>query len=96
MFHLNPHSVPLFPAVQVLTAAKADVRSFGMMMSCVKGASSAVAASQRAKYALKDRWSTLHLVYSQYSYITPASLKNNNEALSNPVTRSCHKALPLV
>jgi hypothetical protein len=96
MFHLSPHSVPLLPAVQVLTAAKADVRSFGMMMSWVKGASSAVAASQRAKYALKDRWSTLHLVYSQYSCITPSSLKNNNEALSNPVTRSCHKALPFV
>lgn len=88
--------MPLGPAVQVFTAASADVRSFGMMMSWVKGASSAVAASQRAKYALKERWSTLHLVYSQYSYITSFSLKNNNEALSNPVTRSCHRALPFV
>lgn len=67
----------------------------GMMVLWVKGANSAVAASQRVKYALKDFWSVLHLLASQGSYMMPLS-KKTVEAFKRPVTRSCQRALPFV
>merc|ERR1712225_21918 len=53
--HFSPHRVPVLPAVQVFTAAMADVSISSIILSCVQGASSAVAASSRIKYVLKER-----------------------------------------
>jgi hypothetical protein len=63
--HFSPHCVPVVPAVHVFAAAVAELASLVMIVSWVKGASSAVAANQRVKYALNERWSILHLLASQ-------------------------------
>lgn len=81
--------------MHVLTAAVADVDIRFMMVSLVNGASCVVAAIQRVKYPLNERWSTLHFPFSQGSYKTP-SLKKSSEAFIMPLTRSCHNVLPLV
>jgi hypothetical protein len=62
-----PQLLPLPPEVQVFTAAVADVEIRFRRVSFVNGASWVVAAIQRVKYALKERWSTLQVPDSQGS-----------------------------
>ena len=53
--------MPSVPPEQDCAAARAESRSSGVMVLLVQGVSRLVAASQRQKYALKERWSTLQL-----------------------------------
>jgi len=81
--------------VQVLIAAEAELLSKGRMVDAVNGASWEVAASQREKYALKERWSTLHLLVSQPSYMI-LLVKKTVEAFRRPVVWVRQTSLPFV
>jgi hypothetical protein len=90
--HLCPQVTPSSPPEQDWAAAMALDRRYGSTASYVQGATFVVAAIQRAKYALKLRWSTSHLPFRSHtaSKMTSLSVKKTFDLSRRPSTRARH------
>src|SRR6266496_5742801 len=95
--HDRPQVLPSLPPEHDFTAAAADVCNIGRSLSRVNGARMIVAAMSRARYALNDCWSILHVLLDSQatSDMMPFGKKTDAPSMIL-VKRSAHNGEPFV